>query len=93
MIKKTLAASALTLGLLAPGCLGPNHAYNGLRNWNATATDMNWLNEVIFLTLNVIPVYGLAYVGDVLVFNTMGYWGTNPIDDPGPFPEGFTDEE
>lgn len=79
MIKKTLAASALTLGLLAPSCLGPNNAFNGINNWNATATDQDWLNEVIFLGLNIIPVYALALMGDMLIFNTIGYWGENPI--------------
>jgi hypothetical protein len=89
MIKKSLAAGALTLGLLAPSCLGPNNAVNSLSNWNAEVTDMDWLNEVIFLGMTIIPVYGLAWVGDVLIFNTMNYWGENPIDAPAEFPEGF----
>ncbi len=89
MIKKTLAASALTVGLLAPSCLGPNNAFNSLHNWNAEVTSMDWLNEVIYLGLNIIPVYGLVHLGDILIFNTMDYWGTNPIDPAGEFPESF----
>jgi hypothetical protein len=83
---KTLAAAALALPL-ATSCLGPNHAHDGIRNWNATATETEWVNEIIFLGLHIIPVYPLAYAGDQLIFNTVDYWtGDNPMDDPGAFP-------
>ena len=83
---KLLAAAALAMPL-ATSCLGPNHAHDGLRNWNATVTETEWVNEVIFLGLNIVPVYGLAYFGDTLIFNTVDYWsGSNPFEDPGPFP-------
>jgi len=91
MIKKAIAAAALSAALLAPGCLGPNSAHDSLRNWNATVTDMDWLNEVIFLGLNIIPVYGIFYFGDVLIFNTIAYWGDDVIGHPGDFPESFGD--
>ena len=91
MIKKTLIAGALTAGLLAPGCLGPNNAYNRLANWNAEVTDHDWVNELIFIGLMIVPVYQLWFTGDILIFNTIGYWGTNPIDPAGPFPESFGD--
>jgi hypothetical protein len=89
MIKKSILAGAITIGLLAPGCLGPNNAHDSLRNWNATATSYNWLNEVIYWGLNIIPVYGLFYLGDQVVFNTIAYWGDDVIGAPGEFPESF----
>jgi hypothetical protein len=89
-MKKSLLAVALTFGLLAPSCLGPDNLYNGIKNWNAEVSDQDWLNELIFLGLWIIPVYPIASLGDVLLFNTIEYWsGDNPIDEPGPFP-GFT---
>ena len=89
-MKKAIAAAILA-STLSAGCLGPNHLHDNLRNWNATATDMNWLNEIIFLVLTIIPVYGICMFADVLIFNTVDYWGgENPIDAPGPFPETFT---
>ncbi len=89
--KKTLAALCL-LGLLTPSCLGPFNAHNSLRNWNAELTDQDWINEVAFIGLHIIPVYGLAYLGDILIFNTVDYWsGDNPISEPGPFPASFGD--
>lgn len=83
----------LLAGLLAAGlctsCLGPNRAHDSIRNWNANISDQHWLSEVIYIGFWIIPVYQFAYLGDVVVFNTMGYWGENPIKDPGDFPEDF----
>jgi hypothetical protein len=38
----------------------------------------------------IIPIYPLALTGDVLIFNTIGYWsgGDYLVKDPGAFP-GF----
>jgi hypothetical protein len=88
-MKKTILAGALLVSLSSSSCLGPDHAYNSVKNWNAEVTDQDWLNELIFLGLHIIPVYGVALFGDFVIFNTSGYWGGNYIiSDPGPFP-GF----
>ncbi len=84
-MKKLIATTALMLG--ASGCLGPNNLYNGLNNWNANVTDQDWADELIFLGLHIIPVYGITLFADILVINTIDYWsGENPVKDPGPFP-------
>lgn len=88
-MKKLLLAAALTFGLTATSCLGPFNATNGLRNWNAEVTDTDAVNEIIFLALTIIPVYGILNLADILIFNTIGYWGDNPISDPGPFPDSW----
>ena len=49
MIRKATLAGALVLGMLSGGCLGPNNAHNGLRNWNAEVSDQDWVNELVFL--------------------------------------------
>ena len=88
-MKKTFLASVLALGLLAPSCLGPDNLYHTVKNWNAQVSDEDWVNEVVFLAFIIIPVYGVAMFGDIVIFNTIDYWtGDNPINDPGPFP-GF----
>ncbi len=91
-MKKFVLAVALSLAALSTGCLGPNHLHNTIRNWNAEATKQDWVNEAIFIGLTVFPVYGFAYLGDILIINTIDYWsGENPISDPGPFPhDSFT---
>jgi hypothetical protein len=89
-MKKLFLASVLTLGLLGSSCLGPDHLYNSLKNWNAGLSNQDWVNEVVFLGLVIIPVYPIAMLGDYLVTNTIHYWsGENPVSDPGAFP-GFT---
>lgn len=86
-MKKLVLAVVLSLTFLATGCLGPNNLHNTIRNWNAEVTEQDWINEGIFIGLTVFPVYGIAYLGDILIFNTIDYWsGKNPINDPGPFP-------
>ena len=89
-MKKSLVAAALVVSLSLQSCLGPDHLYNSVKNWNAELSDQDWVNEVAFLAMTIIPVYGIAWVGDVLIVNTVGYWsGDYPVKDPGTFP-GFT---
>ena len=88
LMKQLILAGVCSLGLFT-SCLGPNNAHNSIRNWNVEISDQDWVNEVVFLGFTIIPVYGFAYLGDILIFNTMGYWAENPINDPGPYPEGF----
>lgn len=89
-MKKSLAAAVLVLGLCSTSCLGPDNLYHSVKNWNAGLSDQDWVNEVVFVGLVLIPVYQIALLGDVVIFNTVGYWGDSyPIKDPGAFP-GFT---
>lgn len=91
-MKKALLASALTLSLIGSSCLGPDNLYGSVKNWNAELSDQDWVNEVVFIGLTIIPVYGFALLGDIVIFNTIGYWGENPIGDPGQFP-GFSSKD
>ena len=80
-MKKSLLAIALTLSLVGSSCLGPNNAFNNLHAWNEKATDGKWGNELIFAAFTIIPVYGFFYMGDILIFNSIEFWGgKNPID-------------
>lgn len=92
-LKKALAAGVLALGLGSSSCLGPDNAYNSIKNWNAGLSDQDWVNETVFLGMLIIPVYGFAQLADILIFNTIGYWsGNNTISDPGPF-KGFSSKD
>jgi Domain of unknown function (DUF3332) len=84
MKARTLLAT-LCLGVLFTSCLGSNPTTNTLRNWNGTVTANKWANEGIFLVTS--PVHGLAWVGDVLVFNSWRFWmGTDLwLSDPGAY--------
>lgn len=92
-MKKALIAAVLTVAALAPSCLGPDHLYNSVKNWNAELSDKDWIDEIVFLGLWFIPVYPFALLGDVVIFNTIDYWsGEDTIKDPGPFPK-FTNKD
>lgn len=79
-MKKVLACGLLSTTILFTSCIGSFSAFNGLRDWNENVTDSKFGNEVIFLALWILPVYGLATLGDLVVFNAIEFWGgTNPI--------------
>ena len=89
-MKKSFVALVLALGLTGTSCLGTDNLYHSVKNWNAGLSDQDWLNEIVFIGMWIIPVYPITLAGDVLIFNTVAYWGgDNPIKDPGAFP-GFT---
>ncbi len=88
MFKKSVLAVALATSLLGSSCLGSFPAFNNLRNWNAEVVEADWLAEIIFLGLNIIPVYPIASLGDILIFNTIEYWGGDtPFGEPDAFPK------
>lgn len=91
-MKKFFLPVLLSIVLGCSGCLGPDNLYNSIKNWNAELSEQHWVNEVVFLGLMIIPVYPLALAGDVLIFNTIGYWSKDLINDPGEFP-GFKRDE
>jgi len=92
-MKKALVPLLLTIALGGSSCLGPDHLYNSVKNWNAELSDQSWLNEIVYVGLWILPVYPIALTGDVVLFNTVGYWSGNYwIKDPGAFP-GFTREK
>ena len=73
-MKKSVLACALALSLLGTSCLGPNKWFNAVHDWNSKATDSKWGNEGVFIGLNLLFVYPLCYLGDILVFNSIEFW-------------------
>ena len=72
MTKKLFLAAALAVGLSS--CLGPNKTFNDLNDWNDQVTENEWANEAVFIGLNIVPVYSLAYLADIVVFNSIEFW-------------------
>lgn len=64
--------------LLFSSCVGSFSLFNKLSSWNRKATGSKFLNEIIFIVIS--PVYALAGVADVLLFNSIEFWsGSNPL--------------
>ena len=75
-----MACGLLSTTILFTSCIGSFSAFNGLRDWNESITDNKFGNELIFLALWVVPVYQIATLADLVVFNAIEFWdGENPI--------------
>jgi len=82
----TAIVTALIVSFMSTGCLGRFAAFNKISDWNQRATDDKYLNEIIFLAFNIIPVYGVALLADAVVFNSIEFWGgQNPIRSEGEY--------
>lgn len=83
MIRTRILAAALAVGVLTTSCYGPFNATRRLHAWNGDVSHEKWVQEGVFLLLNIVPVYGLWMLGDVLIFNSIEFWtGDNPVDPP-----------
>lgn len=79
-MKKITVSILLAVTILCTSCLGSFSAFNGLKDWNQDVTDSKFVNNLIFWGLNIIPVYGLFFIGDTLIFNVIEFWsGSNPL--------------
>lgn len=81
-MKKRLAALAISAGLLSGACIGTNSAFNSVHDWNEGISDSKWAQEAVHLAFVIIPVYGIALLGDYIIFNSIEFWGgSNPVAD------------
>lgn len=74
------AATLMLCGTLVfSSCIGSFALHNRLTQWNMGVSD-KFVNEIVFLALNIVPVYGICYLADVLVINSIEFWsGSNPV--------------
>jgi hypothetical protein len=80
--KFTVMATAILLSgsVLFSSCIGSFSLFNKLLKWNHTAGDQ-WVNELLYVLLWVVPAYEVSVIIDGLVLNTIEFWsGENPID-------------
>lgn len=67
------------MAVMSVGCYGSFTLTKKVYNWNGTMGD-KWTKELVFLVLNVVPVYGIAGFIDVIVLNSIEFWtGSNPV--------------
>jgi hypothetical protein len=79
---KKMISLFVVLSLLAvslTGCYGSFQLTRNLWKWNGTVGE-KWTNELVFLVLNIVPVYGVATLIDGIVINSVEFWtGKNPV--------------
>ena len=76
----TLVAAIFLSGtILFSSCVGSFGLFNRISSWNQSI-GTKFVNELVFLALNIVPVYGVAYLADALVINSIEFWsGTNTM--------------
>lgn len=79
-INLKMAATVLVCGsFLFSSCIGSFGLHSKLVNWNQSVGN-KFVNELVYLAFNIIPVYGVCYLADALVINSIEFWsGSNPI--------------
>ena len=81
--KLTLVAVVLSGSLLFSSCVGSFGLFNRLSSWNQGVGN-KFVNELVFFAFNIVPVYGVAYLADALVINSIEFWsGSNPMANVG----------
>lgn len=80
-LTQLLAVTLITASSLAmTGCFGSFSLTTKLHRWNDSVSDNKFVNELVFLGMCIIPAYELFCLGDLLIFNTIEFWGEkNPI--------------
>ena len=75
-----MAATIMICGaFLFTSCIGSFGLHSKLVSWNQSIGN-KFVNELVFLAFNIIPVYGVCYLADALVINSIEFWsGSNPM--------------
>lgn len=74
-----LAAVVLAGSLVLPSCIGSFALSNKVLAWNQTI-DNKFVNELVFIALNIVPVYPISMFIDGVVLNSIEFWtGDNPV--------------
>lgn len=72
----TLIAS---MAIMSVGCYGSFNLTKKVYNWNGSM-EGKWVQELVFLVLNIVPVYGVAAWIDAVILNSIEFWtGKNPM--------------
>lgn len=78
-----IAVYALCGSMFMSSCVGSFGLFNRLSSWNQNVSS-KFVNELVFLALNIVPVYEIAGLADALVINSIEFWsGSNPMANAG----------
>ncbi len=76
---KMAATVMICSSFLFSSCIGSFSLHSRLVSWNQSVGD-KFINELVYLAFNIVPVYQVCYLADALVINSIEFWsGTNPM--------------
>ncbi len=80
--RRTAILSLTAVALLGTsGCFGSFNLTRKLWGWNKGVSDEKFVRELVFLGLNIVPVYSVAGFIDAVITNSIEFWtGKNPIN-------------
>ena len=68
-----MAATVMICGsFLFSSCIGSFGLHSKLVSWNQ-GIGTKFVNELVYLAFNIIPVYGVCYLADALVINSIEF--------------------
>lgn len=71
----------LALAVFSTGCTGSFVLTKKVYKFHREQED-KWMDELIFLGAVILPVYGLATLGDAVIFNSIEFWTeSNPLEE------------
>ncbi|MDR0995609.1 MAG: DUF3332 domain-containing protein [Tannerella sp.] len=76
MKKKTFhlaIVGALAASVSLSSCIGSFPLFHKVLAWNQQVGE-KWVNELVFIVFNIVPVYGVASLLDVVVLNSIEFW-------------------
>lgn len=75
-----MTATVLLCGMfLCTSCVGSFGLHTRLADWNQ-GVGTKFVNELVYLAFNIIPIYPICYLADALVINSIEFWsGSNPM--------------
>lgn len=77
--RAVLAVAAMGL-VASTGCIGSFQLTRKVYSWNKSVSSDKFVQELVFLGLNIVPVYGIATFADAVFANSVEFWtGTNPV--------------
>ncbi len=61
-------------------CFGNFSLTRGIYGWNKSVSSNKFVQWVVFLGINIIPIYPIGGLADLFVFNALEFWtGSNPL--------------
>lgn len=73
-----LITGLLISSVMFSSCIGSFTLWHKVLKWNQNLGN-KFVNELVFIVLNIVPVYEIAGIIDGLVLNTIEFWtGENP---------------
>lgn len=80
LTKLAVGTTLVAFTLTTTGCFGGFNLTRKVYRFNKNVSPNKWVQELVFLGLAILPVYGFATLIDALIINSIEFWtGSNPV--------------